>query len=91
MTLSRVRWLHGGHSVYSPYRGLQVTLPFDTTDPERRPNRVVFWTDDDTETWLKEQASSLGWDLSLVCHRIAKAAKQGSGSATPKRRASDAA
>jgi hypothetical protein len=77
-------------SVYGPNKGLQVTLPFDTSKPEARPNRVVFWTDDETHQWLANQATEYDLDLSLLLHRIVKATRQSTGDA-PRRRASDAA
>jgi hypothetical protein len=57
-----------------------MTLPYDSTKPETRPNRVVFYTDDATNTWLNEQSESTDLELSLICHRIVKQARESAAS-----------
>ena len=69
-----------------------MTASFDFSKPETRSNRVVFYTDDETFAWLNAQADGTELGMSLMMHRIAKAAAQSSAvQPTPKRRASDAA
>jgi hypothetical protein len=52
---------------------------------------VVFYTDQETGDWLSERAEGTELGMSLLCHRIAKAARQSSDGIVPRRRASDAA
>lgn len=59
-------------------------LPFDPSQPERRPNRVVFYTDVDTAKWLDDVATEHDLDQSLVLHRIVKQARD-SASGTERR------
>ena len=53
-----------------------MTLPFDSTKPERRPIAVTFFTDEDTSAWLNGHDTETGLGLSLICHRIVKGAKE---------------
>ena len=68
-----------------------MTLPFDTSKPLARPNKVVSFTDDETFAWLNNQAQEHDLELSLLCHRIFTAAKTMADGGVLRRRASDAA
>jgi hypothetical protein len=54
-----------------------VTLPFDTTKPESRPEPITFFTDEETANRLNELKDSTGLDRSLIVHRIVKRALEG--------------
>jgi hypothetical protein len=57
-----------------------VTIPpLDLSLPEARPIKVVFFTDEATGAWLE----GFGRDSSLICHRIAKAAREAATGQAP--------
>lgn len=68
-----------------------MTLPFDTTKPETRSDRIVFYTDPATAKWIYEQGENTELGVSLFCHRMAKQARTSTERPSPRRRASDAA
>lgn len=53
-----------------------MTIPFDVTKPEARPEKITFFTDEDTGLWLDEMAKGHDLERSLVVHRIVKQARE---------------
>lgn len=79
-------------SIPPPYRDASnkpMSLPFNPTKPEKRPIRVVFWTDAVNSEWLEDMAANHELELSLVCHRIVEQARQSASPPEGERRGGD--
>lgn len=61
----------------------------DLSKPEARPVKIVFFTDEDTGSWLNGLADDNGLEVSLVVHRITKKAREGAAPTDGERRQSE--